>query len=57
MEGRKSSFSIREIRERLIPVASARDCCVMESFLRFVIMRFARMAVESFFIVISFLGL
>ena len=55
MDGRKSSFSMREISERLMPVASARDCCVMESFFRLDVIRSARRAVESVFMVRSFL--
>lgn len=55
MDGRKSSFSMREISERLMPVASARDCCVMESFFRLDVIRSARRAVESVFMVGSFL--
>lgn len=51
MDGRKSSFSMREISERLMPVASARDCCVMESFFRLVVIRSARRVVDNFFMV------
>jgi len=48
MDGIKSCFSILEIRARLIPVASARDCCVMDFSFLLLVTRSARITDDNF---------